>query len=46
VNDDVVWDGKNEYGEAVASGIYIIYYASQYQVRTAKIIGESVSQVT
>ena len=38
VEDDVPWDGKNEMGEYVAAGVYIVYFESQRYMRIAKFL--------
>lgn len=37
-SDDIPWDGKNMYGEYVASGVYVVYFESKYYVKTAKVL--------
>jgi flagellar hook assembly protein FlgD len=37
--DDVVqWDGKNDAGEKVASGVYVLQFTSRFDQRTAKLL--------
>jgi flagellar hook assembly protein FlgD len=36
--NDFGWDGKNEAGKNVASGIYVIYYTNRYQTQMAKLL--------
>jgi hypothetical protein len=38
VEDNVPWDGKNMRNEYVASGVYVVYFASSRYVRIAKVI--------
>ena len=34
----IVWNGKNEFGEDVSSGTYIVRYASKHHVQTMKLL--------
>jgi hypothetical protein len=37
--DDIVeWDGKNDAGNPVASGVYILQFTSRFDQRTAKLL--------
>jgi flagellar hook assembly protein FlgD len=38
IEDDIPWDGKNMYGDPVSSGVYVVYFQSQYYVRIAKFL--------
>jgi hypothetical protein len=35
---EILWDGKNMHGAPVASGIYVIYYTSRYQTKSARLL--------
>jgi flagellar hook assembly protein FlgD len=38
VEDTVPWDGRNEQGDPVASGVYIVYFESSRYTRTATFL--------
>jgi flagellar hook assembly protein FlgD len=38
IANDFGWDGKNEDGHNVASGVYVIYYTNRYRTQMAKLL--------
>ena len=37
-DDKVEWNARNEADEPVSSGVYVIYFISRYETRTAKLL--------
>jgi len=37
-NDWFAWDGKNEYGEQVASGVYVIHLTSPLKAQLRRLL--------
>jgi hypothetical protein len=38
ISEAITWDAKNQKGEPVASGVYLIYFTSRYGAREAKLL--------
>jgi flagellar hook assembly protein FlgD len=38
IDEALVWEGKNEAGDPVASGVYILQFVSRYESRSARVL--------
>jgi hypothetical protein len=38
LDETLWWDGKNDAGEKVASGVYVLQFTSRFDQRTAKLL--------
>jgi flagellar hook assembly protein FlgD len=38
LDDYQVWDGNNDAGNPVASGVYVLHFLSRFESRTAKLL--------
>jgi flagellar hook assembly protein FlgD len=38
LDESVEWDGKNDAGALVASGVYVLQFTSRFDQRTAKLL--------